>query len=55
MKEMKEKHQKEDELLNMVEPGDLHKFGLIPEFVGRLQEWSIIILLTLKVLIAHLR
>jgi len=37
MKEMEEKHQKEDELLNMVEPGDLHKFGLIPEFVGRLQ------------------
>merc|ERR1711937_283460 len=37
MKEMEEKHKKEDELLNMVEPGDLHKFGLIPEFVGRLQ------------------
>merc|ERR1711937_926518 len=37
MKEMEEKHKKEDELLNMVEPGDLHKFGLIPEFVGRLK------------------
>ena len=40
MKEMEEKHKKEDELLNIVEPDDLHKFGLIPEFVGRLQETS---------------
>ena len=26
----------EDELLSMVEPQDLHRFGLIPEFVGRI-------------------
>ena len=26
----------DDELLAMVEPEDLHRFGLIPEFVGRI-------------------
>ena len=37
MKMMEEKHKREDELLRVVEAQDLHKFGLIPEFVGRLQ------------------
>ena len=37
MKMMEERHKKEDALLKLVEPDDLHKFGLIPEFVGRLQ------------------
>lgn len=37
MKMMEERHKTEDKLLRQVEPDDLHKFGLIPEFVGRLQ------------------
>lgn len=37
MKMMEDKHKREDELLRVVEAQDLHKFGLIPEFVGRLQ------------------
>ena len=34
---MEERHKEEDECMLRIEPEDLHKFGLIPEFVGRLQ------------------
>lgn len=37
MAQMQEKHKQDDKFLEMVEAGDLHTFGLIPEFVGRLQ------------------
>ncbi len=29
-----------NELLPLVQPDDLLKFGLIPEFIGRLLSWS---------------